>query len=57
MVLSHILLLQANGEATKGMDVQALQSLVPSLPELEASLSRLQVDGLVYCLQGSFYPL
>ena len=57
MILSHILHLQSNGEAINGVNVQALMGLVPSLPELEASLSRLQMDGLVYCMQGSFYPL
>jgi len=57
MILSHILHLQSNGKAFNGVGVQALQGLVPSLPELEASLSRLQMEGLVYCMQGRFYPL
>ncbi len=39
------------------MDLEALTGVVPSLPELEASLGRLQMEGLVYASGGAYFPL
>jgi hypothetical protein len=60
-VLQFILSHNTDGS---GVHIEALQqSLVeteteiPSLAELETSLQRLQMDGLVYSLNGAYYPL